>query len=390
MIKKRVLYIFLSYAFEPKQDAYSKEEIKKVLCDSINLINKQFDIQSKNVQIKLIYKLKKYGNVLTAELLAKIKSADIFIVDISDNNPNVFYELGYIDAIHKNKAIIIKSNKKSSSYNVPSDISDRFYLKYDSISDISEEITLALREHIKEILNEPLDLNEKRKLWFTKDVKTITVIGSKSQVETEFSKTTSSNYTHFQKFANKDAMFVLISLLTKLYPDANIKKCVAEEVDLNSGLIKDNLVVIGGPGDNGKENKISALISKLINSTVSYSNNCEIMHIKNNDAFSAVRDSKKNIIKDYGYFGRIKNPFDNNFDVIMIHGIHTFGVLGATQVFSDDDIAVKNIEIILNKLDNHVYFESWFSVKVIGDAIIIPQINIKNIRKLDKVSYDKT
>lgn len=378
MIKKRVIHIFLSYAFEPKQDAYSKEEIQKVLKDSINPINIQF----KNIQIKLSYELTEYGNIFTAELLTKIKSADIFIVDISDNNPNVFYELGYIDATHKNKAIIIKSNKKATSYNVPSDISDRFYLKYDSISDISEKITLALRERIQEILNEPLDLNEKRKLWFPKDVKTITVIGSKSQLETEFSKISSSNYTHFQKFANKDAMFELITLLTKLYPNANIKKHVAEEVDLNSGLIKDNLVIIGGPGNNGKENKLSALISKHIKSIATYSDNCEIMHIKNNIAFSAIQDSKKNIIQDYGYFGRIQNPFNINSNIIMIHGIHTFGVLGATLAFSDDGIAVKNIEIILNKLDNHVYFESWFSVKVIDGKIITPKINIKNIKKI--------
>src|SRR5581483_10773131 len=113
-----------------------------------------------------------YGGILRSELLSKISNADIFIADISDNNPNVFYELGYIDALKK-PTIIIKSRKEEEQYQIPSDISDRFYLK----------------KRIEEVLEVPhLSLDDVRRLWFAEDASVINVIGPPSETKTKFSE----------------------------------------------------------------------------------------------------------------------------------------------------------------------------------------------------------
>lgn len=378
--------IFLSYAFKPKQSAYTQSEIQQVLEKSVKVAKESFGERVKNIQIKLDYELTEYGEVLRTELLSKIAAADIFIVDISDNNPNVFYELGYIDAMRKDKAIIIKSSKESDLYKVPSDISDKFYLRYDHIEDIVDKLANALKKRIEEILDAPPGLKEIRRLWFPKNTNTIHVIGPKSQAETEFSQITSSNYAHFHRIGDKDAMWEILLLLSRLYPHADIKKYMAEDFDIESGLLNDNLVIVGGPGGTDDEgNRICKLISERMNSSVTYSDDCESMLIENKDSFSSLLDDKKSVKTDYGYFGRIQNPLNSNSTVILVHGIHTFGVLGSVRAFSDNPNAKKNVEKILDKLGLNPYFESWFPVDVMSGAVIPPRIDDKNIRKKSTV-----
>jgi len=379
---EKVIHIFLSYAFKPKQGAYTQSEIQKVLEKASKSAKETIGERAKNTQIKLDYELTEYGEVLRTELLSKIAAADIFIVDISDNNPNVFYELGYIDAMRKDKAIIIKSSKEADLYKVPSDISDKFYLRYDSIEEIVGKLTHALKKRIEEILDAPPGLEEIRRLWFPKNTNTIHVIGPKSQAETEFAKKTSPNYAHFHRIGDKDAMWEILLLLSRIYPYADIKKYMADDFDVESGLINDNLVIVGGPGGtDDKGNRICKLISERMNSSVTYSDDCESMQIKNKNSFSALLDGKKSVKTDYGYFARIQNPFNSNSTVILVHGIHTFGVLGAVRAFSDNTNAKKNVEKVLDKLGLNPYFESWFPVDVMDGAVIPPKIDEKNIRK---------
>lgn len=57
-----------------------------------------------------------------------ITSADLVIADVSRENPNVFYELGYAHALRKNTILLAS---REASPNLPSDLSGMFYLTYD-------------------------------------------------------------------------------------------------------------------------------------------------------------------------------------------------------------------------------------------------------------------
>lgn len=57
----------------------------------------------------------------------------------------------------------MKSNRERELYKIPSDISDRFYLQYDLISDVKEKLAESLRKRIEEIIKTPsLSLDEIR------------------------------------------------------------------------------------------------------------------------------------------------------------------------------------------------------------------------------------
>lgn len=87
------------------------------------------------------------GNMLD-KIYQEIDNADIIIADMSERNPNVFYEVGYADA--RNKLIILLTNK---SDDIPFDLLHRPHIIYnDSISSLKNELVERLEWAKKEVL----------------------------------------------------------------------------------------------------------------------------------------------------------------------------------------------------------------------------------------------
>jgi hypothetical protein len=272
----------------------------------------------------------------------------------------------------------MKSNKEKNFYPAPSDISERFYLQYDSMNDIKNNLVPALTKKIEDLLeSSQLDIEDIRRLWFPEGTSTINVIGPPSQTKTEFAEITSSNYAYLHRFGDKDALLEILLLLSRLYPTTKIRKYMADDFDFHSDFLKEDIVVLGGPGGgHGDEgNRFTKLITERIGSRVSYSEDCENMYVKGSEIFSATYDNDGNTKSDYGYFARIPNPFNPSSTAILIHGIHTFGVLGSARAFSDDSLARKNIQYILDKIGMNPYFECCLRVDVIKGNTTIPEVN---------------
>jgi predicted nucleotide-binding protein len=69
------------------------------------------------------------GAALVNAVTDAIKSADFIVVDVSRQNPNVMYELGYAHALRKPTILIMDSDINSP---LPSDLQGLLYLTYDS------------------------------------------------------------------------------------------------------------------------------------------------------------------------------------------------------------------------------------------------------------------
>ena len=65
----------------------------------------------------------------TNGVLDTIKSADLIVADLSGNNPNVIYELGFAHALHK-PTILIKE-KEQDELRIPFDLRGSLYIPYD-------------------------------------------------------------------------------------------------------------------------------------------------------------------------------------------------------------------------------------------------------------------
>ena len=125
-----------------------------------------------------------------------------------------------------------------------------------------------------------------------------------------------------------------------------------------------------------------------INVSVSYSfsDDDEMMIHKDQKYLTSYRRGK--VVKDFGYFARFPNPFNPKSSVVLIHGIHTFGVLGAAKVFSDHPSAQGNIRKVMKKLNlddiKQASFECFFPVDVLHQSVVCPDIDEANILPLDR------
>lgn len=375
MTRERTVRVFLSYAFTPLQYAYTKDEMLDVLEGVIEKARQDLRLADKNVKLVPNFAFDEYGRILRDQILQRIETSDIVIVDISDNNPNVLYELGYADAFKRDDAILIKSNK--GEYKVPSDIRPKQYLEYDKISDVRDELAEALKTKINRILDAPLGRDELRNLWFPETVRTIHVIGPKSQARTEFSDFRSPNYDRLHKIGDKTAIIEISIMLARLYPKAKLDVHMAGSFDVESDLIKDNMVVVGGPGNEGEGNRVCRIISDEIKSKASYAEDCEVM-LLGSEKLRATYEAEE-VVKDYGYFGRMPNPHNSGSIVVLVHGIHTAGVVGAARAFSDSPNSGRNAEKVLDELGNDPHFECVVTVNVRQGVQSVPDIDMERL-----------
>jgi len=81
-----------------------------------------------------------FANAITGA----IRSSDFVVADLSRQNPNVLYELGFAHALRK-PTIIIASSEESTT--IPSDLSGFGYIVYDpkNLRSLSEEMKIAVR-----------------------------------------------------------------------------------------------------------------------------------------------------------------------------------------------------------------------------------------------------
>lgn len=68
------------------------------------------------------------GALWVNTILSAIKVADLLVVDISSQNPNVMYELGFAHALRKPTILIINSDTMSKP---PSDLDGQLFIYYD-------------------------------------------------------------------------------------------------------------------------------------------------------------------------------------------------------------------------------------------------------------------
>ena len=85
------------------------------------------------------------GAEFTSTILNGIRQADLIVADVSRQNPNVLYELGFAHAL-RTPTILLHEIKSQS--NLPSDLTGFEYIFYDS-ADLN-----TLAENIKSQLSE--------------------------------------------------------------------------------------------------------------------------------------------------------------------------------------------------------------------------------------------
>ena len=230
--------------------------------------------------------------------------------------------------------------------------------------------------------------------WFPANVSEINVIVSPETEKPQDADLRSHNYGFMDNVGDKDSILEIVKLLSKYYPNASIS--IMETNDFLPSLLTGSIVVIGGPGGdeyvmadgsvvNDEGNKYCKLFSEKVHSRVTYTNDCETMLV-NDQKYEASYDSNGFMVSDYGYFATMPNPFNIANRVVLLHGIHTLGVVGLAKIFSTEVQAESNYRIlrgILKTLDS-IAFESFFQVDVYNGQAFCPRLEANNVFLLNR------
>ena len=154
------------YKIYPKQFRNERIPIEKNTCFFIMPFAEKFDIVYGTIKngLKDNYICKRVDEIsgsipIINKILVEILKSQFIIVDLSESNPNVFYELGIAHTFKEAQNIFLIKNKKSK---VPFDITHLTYIEYDT--DNLKYVVAQLKKAISDNksfsdLNEALDIH---------------------------------------------------------------------------------------------------------------------------------------------------------------------------------------------------------------------------------------
>jgi hypothetical protein len=114
---------------------------------------------------------------------------------------------------------------------------------------------------------------------------------------------------------------------------------------------------------------------------VTYSDDCEEMLIADESPKRATVTGDE-LVEDWGCFARFINPFNPEARVTVVHGIHTYGVLGAARLFSDHPAAEPNLRLALDFAGPDAQLWAAFPVPVVGGVAMVPELRQEHLRLL--------
>lgn len=376
----RSINIFVSHPFEPNNTAYDLEKFRKSIELLLTKAEKEILKEYQDFEIEIKFDFNDFHENLPQQIESSIRKAHFAIVDITENKPNIFYEYGLQYGLNI-PVLMIKSKESFATFPLPSDVKDRLVISYDNFDHLINNCLENVTTTFKRLLdNNSLANIYLSKIWFPDDVSTVQVVTSTEfEKREQFASLEADNYMLLESLGDKDALLEIMTFLNRHYRKARLSMSAADSF---SGDVEGNFVVIGGPGeDDGDGNKICKMMMERMKLKVCYSEDCEKM-LCDGKEYSAEKKGNKTI-KDCGYFARFPNPFNPNTSVILVNGIHTFGVMGAAKAFSDHPMAQDNIRKVMKKLNlddvKKASFECFFNVDIMQQTVVCPTIEEKNI-----------
>ncbi|MBB3841060.1 hypothetical protein FHS57_005081 [Runella defluvii] len=253
------------------------------------------------------------------------------------------------------------------------------------------------------------------RVWFPKDTQEITIIGATDFEDLKRGQINYENLALIDGMGDRDAIFNIGLLLSRRYPNARIHLELSHNTEIRGYNFRKNLVIVGGPGGDEYYNTSLNQIIKDPNNhacrrfsdfspptKIRYTNDAQSL-ICENDLYTSEYQNiideqgklSKSLVLDYGYFSAFPNDYDESkFRVVMIHGIHTLGVLGASKVFDDDTDrdTLNNFRILKERVKDDEYsFETFFKVRVDGFTVFNPQIDSDKVFLYNEPGiFDKT
>ncbi len=350
------------YGFQFVSDKFQVEELHNTVkesCQIAELKLKDFikDIKLDPQQFNIVL-----GDLLHIDMRVQIEDSWICIFEISDRNPNVFYEVGF--AIGKEKIVILLVSSTEIS-NVPSDLQGVIYLVYNenNINAIKDGLAKHIISKFEEVL-----LPKSSSVWFWEHIKF-------NEFEVYTGRTEADNFT----LADMTALDILRK---NLGINASLK--LNFNKNINGKDLKQNIISFGGP----KKNEVSKTILELFNGKNNLSLEPDLINghfkiydkAKNltylSDISPALPEEKVDYSqrngKEYGLIYKFSNPYKEKTNWFVFAGINREGTIASIEAIFSKNI-LGQIAKLADYNTNHIEILIECDVlkgKSIGESIV--------------------
>lgn len=363
------LKVFIGYQI--KSDHHNSEHFK-MLGDALNseLTNRKFDIQL-DVEVGELPP----GAKLWEDISARIRESHITMFDISENNPNVLFEVGI--AIEAKKHVILLKSEKSS-LKLPTDLNSFIYQPYPSGEFLSATpIVNALINSIEHYLKKSHDTYFYHRMLWSLDPNSSTLIVPGALSEDYIGTNKFEDYIRLREYSDLDAVFSVMETLHRLYPNMDISiNHVKNKKNLLTEPSEGNIILVGGPDFNPLAKHFDSLCP------IKYCSDGVDVWLKNKNSnkeyrpvFSGEEGCRK--ATDYGFFLKTSVVNNKRTKLIFIGGARTWGVYGAAKLVSCNgtskrSIGYENAKRLVSKFGNDPSLLITFKISGTKDGVDDP------------------
>lgn len=304
------------------------------------------------------------GTTINAQIISMVRNAAAVVLEVSDRNPNVYFEMGLAHTSPETRPLILCNKDATKDVLIASDVRDVVRLNYPDgdVSSVDGSIARHIRKVIKKQIQQEIKGDEwarLKRIWSGgTSTRQITVVCPElpRSYRPKYAAKTSSEFVNLARFGDLDALVEVLTLLPKLFPNAEVKYVTSEEVQRPDK--QGNLIVIGGPDFNTVAEEL--LEEEKFPFEYCTKDGKSSFRVAGTNLCLSLNTRKGRVCQDYGLFARFPNPLNKRNTVVMIGGLQTFGVLGAAQAFGMNASGKRNT----NKVMQHCSGTPRFAVLI--------------------------
>ncbi|MDD9823958.1 MAG: hypothetical protein OXU43_02130 [Gammaproteobacteria bacterium] len=363
----RTYTVFLGLQFRSKK--YDRSDIVSAVERAAEMAQDDLQRTHPGVSIKVRHQANP-GEPINSQIISLVKNAAAAIFEVSEENSNVYFEMGLAYASLVTKPLLLFKKQESQKVRIASDVQDILRLEY--LDGGSDQMVGRIAQHIKKLIRGQIKQEQRQDAWA--DLRKIWSGSSRSQQTTiicpelppsyqpKYAKPDSPEFVNLARFGDLDALVEVLTLLPQLAPNMETKYVTAQELQQRDR--QGNVIVIGGPDFNSFAKDL--LDRQSFPFTYRNQKKKIALYERTTKKGFQLQKNRKYVTHDYGLFARFPNPLNRQNVVIMIGGLQTFGVLGSVHAFGMNSIGKKNVKRVMKHCSGTLQFAVLVPVNVSG------------------------
>lgn len=344
--------VFFAYKFG--SEGLPRIDREQAIAEAIKAV--ELDLKSEFPKIKVSWRgfNLESGEFLKSQIEDIIQSSCIFIADISENNPNVMFELGsaYASSRYRIMPIAIMARSEKCLSDVPSDLDGVFIERYD-VAYYRQSVSSVIKKTVKRYIAQYNEFESgqitRKSFWRFEGLSEVDIVCSElpENEMPSFAFPKDRDYLRYARFADLDSLFHIRMSLARSFPEIRFRDFTASE---HRGGEYSSLIVIGGPAWNQKTRSFQHFLPiEFVDRPDELD---DILVVKDayevKEAEMKPQDLAEGVIKDVSVVCRVTDTSDRTS--FLFEGALTKGVLGASKAFLSNQVGLANCDYISSRV----------------------------------------